>query len=104
VHSKPPQVKEPPVPRIRSTPDSKNRRVREFEPNFSDERELASGHLTEIRIQRAAGSGYFKKAPKSRQFWHFKKFKYLTGFMKEWAQTRQFLGGYLIFFENHRYT
>jgi hypothetical protein len=60
-------------------------------------RGLASGHLTEIRIQTAAGSGYFKKAPKSRRFWQFKKFKDLPGFMKEWAKTRQFLGGYLIF-------
>jgi hypothetical protein len=36
--------------------------------------------LTEIRIQRVAGSGYFKKAPKSSQFWAFQKVQRADGF------------------------
>jgi hypothetical protein len=57
--------------------------------------------LTEIRIQRAAGPGLgiSRKLQRAVSSVHFKKFKELTGFIKEWATTQQFLGGYLIFLE-----
>jgi hypothetical protein len=79
VHSKPPKVKEPPVPIIRSTV-LKEPPGPEIRAELLRFKELASGHLTEIRIQRAAGSGYFKKAPKSRQFWAFQKVPRRDGF------------------------